>query len=99
MDGEVPIRLPNWQALMSIPDNPWLEGFHFEVHCPGNGYSMNYIWKEAVEEQSLPDETSLQLGYPYGKPKPAPTASHPHSILAGDYLITENGEIILTDRR
>jgi hypothetical protein len=54
---------------MSIPDNPWLEGFHFEVHCPGNGYSMNDIWKEAAEEQSLPDETSLQLGYPLRQAK------------------------------
>lgn len=74
------------------------------LHCPGNGWSMNEIWKHAVPLHSQnhnehvwafwSGHQDLRAQYDYDEPAGYPTGDDPHSSLPNDWYFNEEGHIV-----
>jgi hypothetical protein len=68
----------------------------YETHCPANGWSMNFIWKQAYSPP--PGSEGLEKirgAYDYGEP----LSPSPHSWCPGDWIVTPDGKIVLVSAR
>ena len=81
-------------------------------YCPGNGWSMNEIWRIATLPTNRPDPfmegqnfvsvswtafQDLRNNYDYDEPAGRPTPNHPHSSLPNDWRLDDDGQLVISE--